>query len=76
MMHDDEFPDKTVDELLEQDEDGPHSLSEEDHDEMVEEYEEMREGALLLLQASALGEMFFRGEITLREYVEFVEVHR
>lgn len=69
----DEFPDKTVDELREMDESDEHSLSDEDYEEMVEEYEDMREGAILLMQASALGEMLVRGDITLRQYVEMVE---
>jgi hypothetical protein len=69
----DEFPDKTVDELREMDESDEHSLSDEDYEEMVEEYQDMREGAILLMQASALGEMLVRGDITLRQYVEMVE---
>lgn len=69
-----DFPDKTVDELLEQDEDDEYGLTQEEYDEMVEEYEDMREGALLLLQAAALGQMLYRNEITLRDYIEMVEV--
>jgi len=69
----DEFPDKTVDELREMDESDEHSLSDEEYEEMVEEYQDMRERAILLMQASALGELLGRGDITLRQYVEMVE---
>jgi len=72
-MKPDEFPDKTVDELLEADEDDEFSLSEEEYEEMHEEYADMREGAVLLMQAAALGEMLAQGEITMRTYIEMIE---
>lgn len=68
-----DFPDKTVDELLEQDEDDKHSISDEELEDMLEEMKGLREGAVLHLQAAALAEMFFDGELTLRRYVEMVD---
>lgn len=68
-----DFPDKTVDELLEQDEENEHSLSEEEYEELQDEYQNLRKGAVMHMQAAALGEMFAKGEITLRSYIEMVE---
>jgi hypothetical protein len=69
-----DYPDMTAPELRDADEDDEFSMSDEEFEEMEEEFEDMREGALLLLQAAALGQMFYRGEITLRDYIEMVEV--
>jgi hypothetical protein len=73
MREPEDYPDKTVDELLEQDEDNEFSLTEDEYDEMFEEYKEMREGAVLLMQGAALGEMLAEGEITLRRYIQFID---
>lgn len=63
---------KTLDELLEADEDAEYGLTEEELDEMREDYEELREGAVMSLQAAAFAELFFENELTLKEYDEIV----
>jgi hypothetical protein len=69
-----DFPDKTVDELLEQDEEeSEFSLTQEEYDEMQEEWWDLREGAVLYMQSAALGQMLGEGFITLRTYIEMVE---
>jgi hypothetical protein len=68
-----DFPDKTVDELLEADEDDEYSFTEEEYEEMQDEYKDLRRGAVLHMQAAALGEMLAKGEITMRTYIEMVE---
>jgi hypothetical protein len=68
-----DFPDKTVDELLEQDNDKEHSLTQAEYEEMQQEWQDLRRGAVLYMQAAALGEMLAKSEITLRQYIEWVE---
>lgn len=68
-----EEPDITVEEALNNGEEDEHSLSQKEVDEMKAEYEKMREGALILVQSSALGEMLIRSEITLKEYDRLTE---
>jgi hypothetical protein len=68
-----DFPDKTVDELLEQDDDKEHSLTQAEYDEMQEEWQDLQRGAVLHMQAAALGEMMAKSEITFHQYVECVE---
>jgi hypothetical protein len=73
-MHEPEdYPDKTVDELLDADDDAEFGFTEEEYEEMQEGYAELREGAVLFMQAAALGEMLAEGEITLRQYIEWID---
>lgn len=73
-MRADDLPDMTVEELLAADEDDANSLAQDDLDEMKSDYEEMREGALLLLQAASLYEMFLQNQITIKQYEQFIEM--
>lgn len=68
-----EYPDKTVDELRNADDSAKFSMSQEEYDDLQDEYQDMREAAILFMQSAALGEMFVENEITMQQYVEWVE---
>lgn len=65
-----DVPDKTLDELLEADEDAEYSMDEDDLEKMREEYEAKLLGAQAMFQIFAITELFFENKITFKEYVE------
>jgi hypothetical protein len=72
-MFGNDVPDLTVPELRENDEDDKYSLSDEDYEEMKEGFEEMRLMAQYTQMAVTLSQMMVDGEITFKEYDEYIE---
>jgi hypothetical protein len=68
-----DFPEKTLDELLDADEDDEYSMDDEELEEMRTEFEEKLLGAQILFQTFAIFELFLENEITMKEYVRLVE---